>query len=116
MAECEQFAARFEAPLRAGWQRHRNSREPERRLKVGYVYPDFRRHAVAYFIEPVLANHDKNRIEAFCYYSHAQHDEFTDRLVGYADRWLVCNSMTDEQLAERIRSDGIDILVDLAGH
>jgi protein O-GlcNAc transferase len=116
MAACGQFAAQFEAPLRAKWQRHRNIREPGLRLKVGYVSPDFRRHAVAYFIEPVLANHDKDRIEIFCYYNHAQHDEFTDRMAGYADRWRPCKRMTDEQLAERIRSDGIDILVDLAGH
>ncbi len=116
MAECERFAAQFETPLRARWQRHRNIRKPERRLKVGYVSPDFRRHAVAYFIEPVLANHDRDRFEVFCYYNHAQHDEFTDRLAGYADRWLDCKNMTDQQLAGRIRVDGIDILVDLAGH
>ena len=48
--------------------------------------------------------------------NHAQHDEFTDRLASYSDRWLDCNWMTDIQLAERIRADGIDILVDLAGH
>ena len=115
-AECERFAAQIEAPLRASWQRHANLQAPGRQLKVGYVSPDFRRHAVAFFIEPVLANHDKDRIEIFCYYNHAQHDEFTDRLAGYADRWLDCKRMTDEQLAARIRSDGIDILVDLAGH
>jgi len=64
----------------------------------------------------VLANHNKDRIEICCYYNHTQHDEFTDRLAGYADHWLDCKDMTDEQLAERIRSDQIDILVDLAGH
>ena len=114
--ECEQFAAHFEAPLRPQWQRHRNIREPGRRLKVGYVSGDFRRHAVAYFIEPVLARHDKGQVEIFCYYSHTQHDEFSERLKGYSDHWLNCKSMTDDQLAERIRCDGIDILVDLSGH
>ncbi|HEV8518186.1 MAG TPA: tetratricopeptide repeat protein [Burkholderiales bacterium] len=116
LAEHERFAARFEAPLRARWPLHRNVRAPERRLKVGYVSPDFRRHPVAYFIEPVLASHDRNRTEIFCYYNHAQRDEFTDRIIGCADHWLDCTKMTDEQLAARIRSDGIDILVDLAGH
>jgi len=116
MAECERYAARFEAPLRAEWGQHRNNREPTRRLKVGYVSPDFRSHAVAYFIEPILANHDRDEMEVFCYYNHAQHDEFTDRLAGYADRWLDCRPMTDEELAGRIRADGIDILIDLAGH
>ena len=116
MAECERFSAQFEAPLSREWQRHRNVCDPRRRLKVGYVSPDFRRHAVAYFIEPVLAQHDKSHFEVFCYYNHALHDELTDRLAGYADRWLDCKRMSDEQLAEHIRSDGIDILVDLAGH
>ena len=116
MEEAARFAARFEAPLRAQWQRHLNNRESGRRLKVGYVSPDFRRHAVAYFIEPVLANHCKDRLAVYCYYNHAQHDEITDRMSGYADCWLDCKNMTDEQLAERIRADGIDILVDLAGH
>jgi len=115
-AEHDRFAARFEAPLRPAWPRHSNSPDPGRRLKVAYVSPDFRNHAVAYFIEPVLANHDKERVEVSCYYSHAPHDEVTDRLAGYADRWLDCKGMSDAQLAERIRADGIDILVDLAGH
>lgn len=115
-AEHQRFAANFEAPLKAGWGRYQNTREPARRLKVGYVSPDFWRHAVALFIEPVLANHDKDRIEVFCYYNRAAQDEYTERIAGYADHWLNCNSMTDRQLAERIRADGIDILVDLAGH
>lgn len=116
LAEHGRFAARFEAPLRARWPLHSNVRAPERRLKVGYVSPDFRRHPVAYFIEPVLVSHDRNRTEIFCYYNHAQRDEFTDRIIGCADRWLDCMKMTDEQLAAQIRSDRIDILVDLAGH
>ncbi len=115
-AEHDRFAARFEAPLRPDWRRHANSREAERRLKVAYVSPDFRNHAVAHFIEPVLAKHDKARFEVSCYYSNPQHDAITERLAGYADRWLDCKSLTDAQLAERIRADEIDILVDLAGH
>ena len=110
------FAAQFEAPLKAQWRRHQNTAEPARRLKVGYVSPDLRRHAVAFFIEPVLACHDSKQIEVFCYYNHLLHDGFTDRLAGYADHWLDCKSLPDPQLAERIRADGIDILVDLAGH
>ena len=110
------FAAQFEAPLKAQWRRHQNTAEPARRLKVGYVSPDLRRHAVAFFIEPVLACHDSKQIEVFCYYNHLLRDGFTDRLAGYADHWLDCKSLPDPQLAERIRADGIDILVDLAGH
>src|SRR3990167_5743644 len=115
-AEHLKFAEQFEAPLKPSWRPHTNTRDPEKRLKVGYVSPDLRHHAVAYFIEPVLAHHDKSRVEVFCYYNHTRQDSFTDRLRAAADHWATCQDMPDERLAERIRADGIDILVDLAGH
>jgi len=110
------FAERFEAPLKHFWRPHPNPREPERRLKVGYVSGDFYRHSVAYFIEPILACHDKSQVEVYGYYNHTVHDHTTERIAGYVDHWLACNTLSDEQLAQRIRADGIDILVDLAGH
>lgn len=116
LEEAQRFAAQFEEPLKAFWQPHRNLRDPERRLKVAYMSPDFRRHPVAYFVEPVLAKHDKHQVEIFCYYNHVQHDEITDRLARYADHWFDCRNLTDTQLAEHIRASEIDILVDLAGH
>jgi len=115
-AEHVAFARQFEEPLKGRWPLHENSREPCKRLKVGYVSPDFRRHSVAYFIEPVLAHHDKNEVEVTCYCNNSQRDEVTDRLSRYADRWLDCSRLSDDELAQRILSDGIDILVDLAGH
>src|SRR3989344_4672777 len=116
LAEHLKFAEQFEAPLKPSWRPHTNTRDPEKRMKVGYVSPDLRHHAVAYFIEPVLAHHDKSRVEVFCYYNHTRQDSFTDRLRAAADHWASCQDMPDERLAERIRADGIDILVDLAGH
>ncbi len=115
-SEHQRFAERYETPLKANWLPHQNSRDPERRLKIGYVSADFRNHAVAFFIEPILANHNKSRVEIYCYYNHTRHDSHTDRIAAYADHWLACASMSDAQLAERIRADGIDILVDLSGH
>lgn len=116
LSEHLKFAERFEAPLKSRWRPHPNSRDPSRRLKIGYVSPDFRNHAVAYFIEPVIAHHDKLQFEVFCYYNHVRHDSFTDLIRAAADHWLPCQYLSDDQLAERIRADGIDILVDLAGH
>jgi predicted O-linked N-acetylglucosamine transferase (SPINDLY family) len=110
------YAERFEAPLKPGWQPHTNSCEPERRLKVGYVSGDFRQHAVAYFIEPILASHDKSRFELYGYCNNTMHDGYTGRTAAHMDHWLVCNTLSDEQLAQRIRLDAIDILVDLSGH
>lgn len=110
------FGEQFEAALKPNWRVPANDRDPGKRLKIGYVSGDFRMHPVAYFIEPVLANHDKSQVEVFCYSNSARHDTFTDRLIAEADHWLACFGMSDDQLAQRIRSDGIDILVDLSGH
>jgi len=112
----EKFREQQETPLRQEWRTHDNMPLPGKRLRIAYVSPDFRQHAVAYFIEPVLAKHDRNQFELFCYYTHASIDNFTERLKSYADRWLDCQAMSDEQLAAQIRSDHIDILIDLAGH
>ena len=110
------FAARFEAPLKPLWQPHLNPRDPERRLKIGYLSPDFCHHSVAFFIEPVLAHHDRSQFEIVCYYNHTYHDAVTRRIMDSVDHFLPCREMLDDQLAARIRADGIDILVDLAGH
>ncbi len=110
------FGKQFEPPLSKTWQPHANERDPRKRLKVGYLSPDFRQHAVAFFIEPILAQHDRTQFEVFCYYNHTATDTVTKRLQSLADHWVPCKFMTDDQLAERIRADGIDILVDLAGH
>ena len=115
-AEHRRFADRFEAPNRSGWGFYSNDRGPERRLRVGYLSPDFRDHSVAYFIEPVLANHAPDRVETFCYYNQSHRDTVTDRMAAMAAHWVPCQGMTDTQLIERIRDDGIDILVDLVGH
>jgi len=110
------YAARFETPHKYGWQRHTNSRKPERRLNVGYVSGDFCDHVVAFFLEPILTCHDKSRFKIFGYYSNNQFDAHTQRIAGLMDQFLVCHEMDDQQLAQRIRADGIDILVDLSGH
>lgn len=93
-----------------------NDRSPDRRLRVGYVSADFRRHAVAYFALPLLESHDPANVEIFCYYSHRQFDGWTEKFKHRADHWRHCPHLTTEELAGLIRADGIDILVDLSGH
>jgi len=110
------FAEMIEAPLKPLWRPHVNSRESERRLKVGYVSADFCAHVVAFFIEPILAHHDKSRFEVYGYYNNTRNDDHTAKIMGYLDHFQVCWGLGDEQLAQRIRQDGIDILVDLSGH
>ncbi|MBI4184062.1 MAG: tetratricopeptide repeat protein [Proteobacteria bacterium] len=91
-------------------------RDPERRLRLGYVSPDFREHSVAAFIEPALAAHDRDRFEVACYANVARPDATSARLKAVAGRWVDIVGLGDEEAAARIRADGIDLLVDLAGH
>jgi predicted O-linked N-acetylglucosamine transferase (SPINDLY family) len=94
---------------------HENSPEPERRLRIGYVSPDFIHHAVSYFIEPVLAAHDHAHVEVFCYGNALVPDALTSRLRALSDQWRDIARLEDEQAAALIRADKIDLLVDLAG-
>lgn len=89
-----------------------------RRLKIGYVSPDFRAHAVASFFEPILTAHDRTRFEIFCYATHEEHqsDATTERLRGTSEHWRFVADKNDSELARLVYQDGIDILVDLAGH
>jgi len=90
--------------------------EPERRLKIGYVSPDFRAHSVAFFFEPLLRQHSKSSFRIFCYSDVLRPDFVTRRIQPLASIWRDVRQLSDNQLAEQIRADGIDILVDLAGH
>ena len=95
---------------------HPNPRDPDRRLRVGYVSPDFRVHSVAWFLAPLLAAHDRGAVEIFAYADVPRPDATTHRFQSLCDHWLLTVGLSDEALAERIRADGIDVLVDLAGH
>jgi predicted O-linked N-acetylglucosamine transferase (SPINDLY family) len=95
---------------------HGNSPDPERRLRLGYVSPDFRSHAVAFFLEPILANHDPHRFEVFCYAEVSAPDEVTARLRGLVPHWRDTVGLSDDELAAHIRQDGIDVLVEMGGH
>jgi protein O-GlcNAc transferase len=115
------FAAHREWDERYGQRAPRfttysNDRDPTRRLRIGYFSPDLREHSVAWFLEPLLRGHDRQKVEVFCYAEVSRPDSVTTRLQGLADKWLVTVGLSDEGLAERIRTDGIDILVDVAGH
>jgi predicted O-linked N-acetylglucosamine transferase (SPINDLY family) len=112
-AEHREFARRFCPPADA--RPHPSSRDPERRLRVGYVSADLRHHSLAFFIEPVLASHDRTHFEIFCYSNSAHSDAVTERLRSSADEWREVHALDDETLAGLVREDGIDILVDLSG-
>src|SRR5262249_3836187 len=86
------------------------------RLRIAYLSSDLRDHSVAFFIAPVLAAHDRDALEVHCYATSRHADAVTGRLKSLTDRWRDCARLPDLALAETIRSDGIDILIDLGGH
>jgi len=89
---------------------------PGRRLRLGYLSPDFREHSVRHFIEPVLATHDRSAVEVFCYAAGQRRDDVTARLARLADAWHDVAGAATAPTADLIRGHGIDVLVDLAGH
>ncbi|OAN54660.1 hypothetical protein A6A04_12100 [Paramagnetospirillum marisnigri] len=110
------YGRRHVAANKTPFAEHANARDPNRRLKVGYVSPDFRLHPCSHFVLPVLEHHDKSRFEIFCYFNRAVDDPYTELFRRVADHWSRCQEESDEALAARIRDDGIDILVECAGH
>lgn len=92
-----------------------NSPDPDRKLRIGYLSSDFRRHSVVHFITPVLEAHDRELVQLHAYYTGRNRDEWTERVAASVDRFVLSGTMTDKQLQQRIVGDKIDILVDLNG-
>ena len=116
LAEMELFAAahlRAIPPLKpAAAHRHKSGR----RMRIGYVSPDFRNHCQSFFTLPLLSHHDRTKYEIHCYAHLPRPDLISARLAEHADVWHATHLKSDEQLAAQISGDGIDILVDLAMH
>jgi predicted O-linked N-acetylglucosamine transferase (SPINDLY family) len=115
-AEAARWWQWYGEPLSHEIRPHLNTRDPERRLRIGYVSPSFCDHVVATFIEPVLCFHNRQQFEVFCYSDVSRPDQTTACLQGYAHTWRNTVALSDADLTELVRRDSIDILVDLAGH
>ena len=89
---------------------------PDRRLRIGYVSPNLRNHVVGFFMEPILERHDRERFEVICYSDSGTADETARRMRQHVSAWRETGQLSDEQLAELIRRDRIDVLVDLNLH
>jgi predicted O-linked N-acetylglucosamine transferase (SPINDLY family) len=103
-------------PLASSIAPHRNRRDPDRRLRIGYLSPDFVEHPCARIGLPIIRSHDRDGFEVFCYADLQRPDAMTQRVRAAADGWRDITRLTDQQAAEAIREDGIDVLIDLAGH
>lgn len=116
-AEHCRFGEVFEAAFIDVPKGYENSRDPDRRLNVGFVSGDLRNHAMAYFIEPIfehLAGHEQIIMHA--YSNHSLEDEVTQRMRRHFAYWNTVYGLSDAALDNKIRADGIDILIDLSGH
>ncbi len=115
-AELRRWNARFAAPLKKVIQPHANDRAPERPLRIGYVSPNFRDHCQAFYTLPLFSHHDRAKFHITGYCDVVRPDAFTQRLRKECGEWRNIAGMADERVAELIRADGIDILVDLTMH
>jgi protein O-GlcNAc transferase len=111
-----EYDERFGLPFRTEDQTYNCTVNPKRRLKIGYVSPDFRNHAVTRFLEPLLASHNHDHFDVFAFAELKIEDAATLRYKTYVDHWVNTAGMRDDVLATHIKALGIDILVDLAGH
>ncbi len=114
--EARRWNDRFARPLAGAIQLHANDPSPGRRLRIGYVSPDFRRHCSMLFIALLLAGHDRGQYEIFCYSNVGMPDVVTARLGRQVDGWRDIANKSDQAASEMIRQDKIDILVDLGLH
>jgi predicted O-linked N-acetylglucosamine transferase (SPINDLY family) len=115
-AERRRWDALHARPLAAQIAPHRNAPDPDRRLRIGYVSGDFARHSVAYVFWPVFSAHDRGAVEVTCYSEVERPDEITARFQAAADRWRPTLGMAPDAMADLIRRDGIDVLVDLSAY
>ncbi|WP_277187029.1 tetratricopeptide repeat protein [Caballeronia sp. BR00000012568055] len=114
--ECRRYAAHFEAPIAAQTVHHANERTAGRRLRIGYVSPDFREHCQALFMMPLLRNHDREAFEIYCYSTVGSPDQVTGQIEQMVDVLRNVHKLDDDQLALQITEDRIDVLVDLTMH
>jgi predicted O-linked N-acetylglucosamine transferase (SPINDLY family) len=110
------WGTRYGDPLADHIRHHANTPDPYRTLNIGYVSPDYGRHPVGYFMGQFLEHHDRSRFKIFCYSDRVKEDDLTVELRKHADTWIRTAGVTDQALAELVRNDNIDILIDLAGH
>lgn len=128
MDHFESWSAReAQAERRNWWRRHgaryfrearvfRNDTGPDRKLRVGYVSADFRRHSAMEIFGPIITNHDKNIVGTFIYSNSHVSDVRTKELKEHVEAWRDVADVSDEDLALMIENDTVDILVDLSGH
>lgn len=114
--EAEKYGQKFGATPFERWRDRIPNPDPNRKLNIGLISPDFCRHAVSYFIEPLLEKWSREELEITLFSCGEQIDDYSERLMKKADHWVDIKQMNDKTCLENIISHEIDILIDLAGH
>lgn len=116
-AAAKEFGNTFEPEFKPHWPTYEERRgDPWRKLKVGFISPDFRKHAVMCFAEGILAQLDRRQFEVYGFYTYPQEDNVTERVRCHVDHFIRLHEQNDEQRAQTIRGHEIDILIDMSGH
>jgi predicted O-linked N-acetylglucosamine transferase (SPINDLY family) len=116
-AAAKEFGNTFEPEFKPHWPTYEERRgDPWRKLKVGFISPDFRKHAVMCFAEGILAQLDRRQFEVYAFYTYPQIDNVTERVRCHVDHFVQMHMQDEEQRAKTIRSHSIDILIDMSGH
>jgi predicted O-linked N-acetylglucosamine transferase (SPINDLY family) len=116
LREARAWNDRHAAPLAPSRRTHPNDPSPDRRIRIGYVSPNFYQHCQSCFTLPLLSRHDRTNFEIFCYSDTERVDAWTDRIRAHVDHFRTTRDQTDDALNALIRQDRIDILVDLTMH
>ena len=111
-----EFNDRFSSSYSPIWRNGDHDLSANRILRIGYLSPDFRSHSASRFLEPLFDTHDKSKFEIYAYSAVVHEDVITDYLKSRTHTWTSTLDLDDKELAEKIASDKIDILIDLAGH
>ncbi|MBF0444914.1 MAG: tetratricopeptide repeat protein [Magnetococcales bacterium] len=116
LTERANWAKQHADPLKVFWTELNNLPDPERMLRIGYVGADFKEHSASSIFATMLLNHNHNKFQIYCYAGNTIEDDLTEKFKENSTSWVSTVEMDDATLAQKIKQDGIDILVDLAGH
>ena len=116
LASHRAWAAAHAEPLRSSWRPHANDPDPRRPLRIGFVSADLYRHPIGFLVERLFSALDVEQFSIDVYATPRVVDHVTERLRASSRQWRTIQGWSDAQLAEQIRADAIDVLVDLSGH
>ena len=112
----QRYDAKYGKKVEPKWSPFKVEHTKNKRIKIGYVSPNFSKHSIRHLLEPILANHDHKKFEVYAFAETLGKDLYTERYKNYFDHWIPTEDLNDQDLASKIYDLGIDILIDLAGH